>query len=151
MKNEKFINQKENISQETYHHNLKIIKLKADNSLLQLEIESCRNELKLQKFKNNMILNSELLIRKNELILILKDKARELIKKQFIQLEINKELKSLKNVNETLTSYLALLKKSPENNQELTQGWKNYFIEDKIKSIDPKLKHHKRAHSWDVT
>ena len=95
---------------------MEITKLKADNKILYLDLDSCKNELKLQKFKNQADKNSEMSIKMHLLSSLLEDKTRELITSKILQLEIQKQLKALKENSDKLQRYFLYIK---SNNKEL--------------------------------
>jgi hypothetical protein len=107
----------EKLSQDIYKQSLKITKLKTDNRILVLELESCQNDLKLQRLKNKQTINTGLLQKLCNLMNILDTKSKQLIQKQQIHLEVLKELKSLQQVSKTLQNYLKSLIKvtNPSN------------------------------------
>ena len=115
-KEEKFVSKKNSFTQDIYRQNMEITKLKADNKILYLDLDSCKNELKLQKFKNQADKNSEMSIKMHLLSSLLEDKTRELITSKILQLEIQKQLKALKENSDKLQRYFLYIK---NNNKEL--------------------------------
>jgi hypothetical protein len=102
---------KKKLVTEIYKQTLEIQKLRSDNKILAFELESVQNELKVQKFKNSIHGRSELISRKSQLDNLLRTKSRELQRKKILALELQKELKLLRESHGFLTSYLYEIRK----------------------------------------
>lgn len=113
------------LTQEISQIGLEAKKIKADNEILHMELEFAKNEAKICGFRPSQIADSELQAKKHLLSLFLENINRELIKKKFIQLTVQKELKSIQSSNKLLQSHLASLtslieKTSEKKNQKST-------------------------------
>ena len=96
---------------EIYRQNLEIYKLRSDNRLLGLELESLQNEFKLQKIKNHRGRRDDLIEKKSALDNLLQSKSRELERKKILAMELQRELKLIQESHKTLSSYLYEIRK----------------------------------------
>lgn len=102
---------RERLGLEIYRQNLEIYKLRSDNRLLGLELESIQNEFRLQKIKNHKSRRDDLIERKSALDSVLQSKSRELERKKILAMELQRELKSIQESHKNLSSYLYEIRK----------------------------------------
>lgn len=148
-----FLVQKDEVNQDIYKQNVEIAKLKADNNLLNIELESFKNELRLQKYKNEMNSVNELLNKKSMLLSVLDEKSKELTRKHVLALEMQNELRLLQDSHRSLQSYLYSMRKLCSNLEAL--GKKNLLVKrDSLAqtTVRPELNHKRtKSHEFSKT
>ena len=109
LKEKGFTTIKESMHQEIFNRHFLTEKLKADNDLMRLELDSVKNEIKFNRLKSEKPIDMDLTLKKYTLAIVLENINRELINKKSLQLVIQNELNSLKKSNNMLQDCLLSL------------------------------------------